>query len=202
MLDTVCDVLKHAYNHGWISTRDGNASYRREEDNYMYITPSGVRKYHLNSEMLIKLTLPGLQRVEDDQQQKIIGLKPSGELHLHYLLQKNSSDSRVVVHLHPTYIIAAMYAGLDLQGLSQEFPEINRYTRVGPTVPVIPPISKELGEVTVQHLGLKEDGSIDYDIVGLDRHGVISVAKDAWTAIEHVERLEHICQIVLASKNF
>jgi L-fuculose-phosphate aldolase len=105
-----------------------------------------------------------------------------------------------VIHLHPTYIIAAMHSGLDLQVLSQEFPEINRYTRVGPSVPVIPPISIELGEVTVNHLGLKENGSIDFDIVGLDRHGVISVAKDAWTAIEHVERLEHICQIMLSSK--
>jgi ribulose-5-phosphate 4-epimerase/fuculose-1-phosphate aldolase len=200
MLDTVCDVMKFAYDKGWISTRDGNASYKREGDTFMYITPSGVRKYHLNSEMLIKLTLPDLKRVEDEQQKRISGLKPSGELHLHYLLQRCYDDARVVIHLHPTYIIAAMHSGLDLQVLSQEFPEINRYTRVGPSVPVIPPISIELGEVTVNHLGLKENGSIDFDIVGLDRHGVISVAKDAWTAIEHVERLEHICQIMLSSK--
>ena len=26
MLDTICDVLKSAYESGWVSNRDGNAS--------------------------------------------------------------------------------------------------------------------------------------------------------------------------------
>lgn len=30
-----------------------------------------------------------------------------------------------------------MYAGLNLQQLAIQFPEINRYTRVGPTVPIV-----------------------------------------------------------------
>ena len=37
-----------------------------------------------------------------------------------------------------------------------------------------------------------------YDIIGLKQHGVI-IAKDTWSVLEHCERLEHICQIVLAS---
>ena len=36
-------------------------------------------------------------------------------------------------------------------------------------------------------------------IVGLDRHGVVAVGKTPWEAFEHVERLEHICRIVLAA---
>ena len=35
-----------------------------------------------------------------------------------------------------------------------------------------------------------------FDDVEVD---VVIIAKDAWTAFEHCERLEHICQIVLAS---
>jgi L-fuculose-phosphate aldolase len=38
-----------------------------------------------------------------------------------------------------------------------------------------------------------------FDIVGQDRHGVCAVARDPWSAYEHVERLNHICEIVLAS---
>ena len=34
-------------------------------------------------------------------------------------------------------IVAAIYAGCDLQAISAEFPEISRYTRVGPTVPAL-----------------------------------------------------------------
>lgn len=44
----------------------------------------------------------------------------------------------------------------------------------------------------------EKTGQLEYDIIGLDRHGVV-VGKDAWTTLEHAERLEHICQIVLAA---
>ena len=210
MLDTICDVLKESYERKWISSRDGNASFRRQNEDYLYVTPSGVRKQHLHSEMLIKLNVTkdnnnkyGIVYTRDntdDEQNKLIGLKPTGELIMHLLLQKNSNDNRVVLHLHPTYIIAAMYAGIDLQNISTVFPEINRYTRVGPMVPEIPPISEELALHTIKAFELNDEtGEVKYDIVGLKQHGVVIIAKDAWTAFEHCERLEHICQIVLAS---
>lgn len=203
MLDTICDVMKTAYDKKWISTRDGNASFKRKNENFLYVTPSGVRKYHMNAEMMIKLEFENggnLRRVSDEYQDKIKGLHPTGEIHLHILLQKNTPENRVILHLHPTYIIAAMYAGLDLQQLAKQFPEINRYTKVGPSVPEVPPISEELAEATITALNLnKETGEIGYDIVGLEQHGVIVIAKDAWSALEHVERLEHICEIALAA---
>lgn len=215
MLDTICDVLKAAYERQWISTRDGNASFRRKDENFLYVTPSGVRKYHLNAEMLIKFNIlketdgnifdeqECLTRFQDEYQQKIIGLKPTGELPLHYLLQKRVPENRVVFHFHPTYTIAAMYAGIDLQKLGNEFPEINRYTRVGPNVRMIPPISKELADASVEALGVDfQTGATKYDIIGLDRHGIVVLAKDAWSAFEHAERLEHLCQVVLASGQF
>ena len=213
MLDTICDVFKAAYERNWISTRDGNASYKRKDDEYLYITPSGVRKQQLNAELIFKLKYENeyktaqepwldLKRVDDDYQRKLIGLEISGELPLHALLQRIVPENRVVLHLHPTYIVAALFAGWDLQILAGEFPEINSYTRVGPTVPNIHPKSKELGIAVGKALNLnKITGEIDFDIIGLDRHGVIAVAKDAWSAFEHVERLEHICKIALASGN-
>ena len=66
-------------------------------------------------------------------------------------------------------------------------------------MPIVPAISTELAEATCLALELKANGTISADIVGLDRHGVIAVARDPWTAFEHIERLEHICQIVLVS---
>lgn len=200
MLDTICDVMKQAYKNEWISTRDGNASYKRANDKFLYVTPSGVKKQHMNSESIIKLEMGRnneVKRTSDEYQDKIIGLEPTGELLLHILLQKNPPENRVVIHLHPTHIIAAMYAGLDLQELAKQFPEINRYTRVGPTVPIIPPVSKELAYASIEKLNLKENGTVDFDIIGLKQHGIIAIAKDAWTAFEHCERLEHICRIAL-----
>ena len=45
----------------------------------------------------------------------------------------------------------------------------------------------------------RDNGSIPYNIVGMDRHGVIAVDTSPWRAFEHIERLEHICKIVLTA---
>ena len=130
-------------------------------------------------------------------------LKPSGEIPLHFGLQRqlgqHSQDVRVVVHLHPTYCVAAMHAGIDLSTITQSFPELSRYTRVAPNVPDVPPISQELADRCHENLGLDSQGFIKYDIVGIKGHGVVAIDTSPWRAFEHIERLEHICKIVLAS---
>jgi L-fuculose-phosphate aldolase len=51
-------------------------------------------------------------------------------------------------------------------------------------------------------LQLDRDGNIAYDIVGIKGHGVVAIDTTPWRAYEHIERLEHICKIVLASGNY
>jgi L-fuculose-phosphate aldolase len=126
------------------------------------------------------------------------GVSPSGELEMHRLLQIENSATRAVVHLHPTHIVAALFAGWDLQRLAVSFPEVNRYTRVGPSVPVLPATSKELAESTFNAM-TDLMGNRIYDIVGQSAHGVCAVGKDPWAAYEHIERLDHICEIALKS---
>ena len=128
------------------------------------------------------------------------GQKPSGELWMHWSLQRDSKRTRTVVHVHATHVVAAMYAGIDLQAISAEFPEISRYTRVGATVPPLPALSRELADATSECLGLRRDGTLEFDIVGQANHGVCAVAMDPWAAYEHVERLDHVCEIVLKSR--
>lgn len=210
MLDTICDVLKTSYSRGWITTRDGNASLRRREQNWMYVTPTGARKQALTSEQMLKLVFPkddlsdrpweSMERADDEYQRRIIGLRPTGELPFHYLLQRNiNTSNRVVVHLHCTYTVAAIRRGIDLQGLRRDFPELNGLTRVGPNVPFLDARTQDLGHAVHAAFGPRADGSLDYDIVGVVGHGVVAVDIDPWKAFEHCERLEHICQIVLAS---
>jgi ribulose-5-phosphate 4-epimerase/fuculose-1-phosphate aldolase len=197
MLETICDIFKEGYKRGWISARDGNASLRFKEQDYFYITPSGVRKQFLQPEMFKKLDLNGN---ELDYTLISSNLKASGELPLHFGLQKQIvKDTRVVLHMHPTYTVAAMYKGIDLTKLVNEFPELGRYTSVAPTVPEVAPISQELADETIQRLDVAE-GLVKYDIVGIDRHGVVAVDTSPWRAFEHIERLEHICKIILAAR--
>ena len=216
MLETCCDILVDAYKRNWITSRDGNISIRHHDRDHFYITPSGVRKQTLQPDQFKKIRLidqvnpvpPFLTKSWQEEYYTDISsnLKPSGEIPLHFGLQKemgqHRTDVRVVVHVHPTYCIAAMHAGIDLSTISNAFPELNRYTRVAPNVGDVAPISQELADQCHKQLQLDNAGNIAYDIVGIKGHGVVAIDVTPWRAYEHIERLEHICKIVLASGKY
>jgi L-fuculose-phosphate aldolase len=172
---------------------------RKREGKYLYITPSGWRKTIVHPEHVVRIEI-----VKEPLTGELIpnvheGQRPSGELWMHWNLQRDTKKTRTVVHVHATHVVAAMYAGIDLQVISAEFPEISRYTRVGPTVPALPALSRELADATADCFGLGKNGALTFDIVGQANHGVCAVATDPWAAYEHIERLDHICEIVLKS---
>ena len=216
MLETCCDILVDAYKRNWITSRDGNISIRHHDRDHFYITPSGVRKQTLQPDQFKKIRLidsisatpPFLTKYWQEEYYTDISanLTPSGEIPLHFGLQKemgqHSNDVRVVVHVHPTYCIAAMHAGIDLSTVSAAFPELNRYTRVAPNVGDVAPISQALADQCHDQLELDDRGNIAYDIVGIKGHGVVAIDVTPWRAYEHIERLEHICKIVLASGKY
>lgn len=211
MLETISELFVEAYKRNWITARDGNASIRWIDREHFFITPSGVRKQTLQPDMFKKIEFietthavpPFLREGWQVAEYTGIssGLVPSGELPMHVGLQRKiNTDVRVVLHMHPTYTVAAMYAGVELNKLIREFPELSRYTKVAPNVPLIPPITQELADACIENLGLNtKSGELHYNIVGMDRHGVVAVDTTPWRAFEHIERLEHICKIVLAS---
>jgi len=216
MLETICDIMVDAYKRNWITSRDGNVSIRHHDRDHFYITPSGVRKQTLQPDQFKKIKLVGhinpappfLTKSWEEEFYTDISanLKPSGEIPLHFGLQKemgqHAGEVRVVVHVHPTYCIAAMHAGIDLGTISDAFPELNRYTKVAPNVGDVAPISQELADRCHENLQLDKDGNISYDIVGIKGHGVVAIDTSPWRAYEHIERLEHICKIVLASGKY
>ena len=208
MLETICDLLVEAYERNWITSRDGNVSIRHHDRDHFYITPSGVRKQTLQPDQFKKIGIRqrGLDRYEPEllEYTKISSeLKPSGELPLHFGLQRqmgqHENEVRVVVHVHPTYCVAAMHQGIELADLATDFPELSRYTKVAPNVGDVPPISQQLADECHRNLELDNHGYIKYDIVGIRGHGVVAIDTTPWRAFEHIERLEHICKIVLAS---
>lgn len=191
MLTAIGDVMREAYKRGWITTRDGNISLRRKDKDILYITPSGVRKATIIPETVVRVPIFKGALVLDN-------LNPSGELDMHWMLQRENK-TRCVLHLHPTNIVAAMYAGYNLHELAKEFPEVHRYTRVGHNVEKLPAVSPELASSTFFQL-TDPSGKLVCDVVGQENHGATAVGKHPWDAFEHIERLEHICEIVLKSK--
>jgi L-fuculose-phosphate aldolase len=197
MITAMGDVMRRAYEKGWITTRDGNISLRRKDSEIFYVTPSGWRKTIIHPEHMIKVKLVPAGLVIMDNH-----AEPSGELSMHSQLLRFRKRTLSVVHLHPTNIIAAMYAGWNLQKIASEFPEVSRYTKVGPSVPILPATSHELANETYKAFTQLEstgNNKLEYDIVGQKNHGVCAVGPNPWDAYEHIERLEHICEIVLKS---
>ena len=213
MLETICETMVAAYGRNWITSRDGNVSIRHHDRDHFYITPSGIRKQTMQPELFKKIKInkgfydqpPKLMHSWEEMEYTDISanLKPSGEIPLHFGLQKemgqHKDDVRVVMHFHPTYIVAAMHKGIELDKLVQDFPELGRYTKVAPNVPDVAPISQELADETISRLGVDSDGNIAHDIIGIKGHGVVAIDTSPWRTFEHIERLEHICKIVLAS---
>jgi ribulose-5-phosphate 4-epimerase/fuculose-1-phosphate aldolase len=218
MLETICDIMVDAYKRNWITSRDGNVSYVTTTVITFTLHPVVCVSKLYNLISLKRSASTELFIADTDQRPSITtwrdlpytdisaNLKPSGEIPLHFGLQKemgqHKDEVRVVVHVHPTYCIAAMHAGIDLSTISNAFPELNRYTKVAPNVGDVPPISQELADQCHKNLQLDRDGNIAYDIVGIKGHGVVAIDTSPWRAYEHIERLEHICKIVLASGNY
>ena len=203
MLETICETLIEAYRRNWITSRDGNVSIRHHDRDHFYVTPSGVRKQTLQPDQFKKIGIrPGGHDVLEYTDISR-NLQPSGELPLHLGLQRemgqHKDSVRVVIHLHPTYCVAAMHRGIQLAYLAKNFPELSRYTSVGLNVPDVPPISQELADACHASFGLDSQGYIQHHIIGIKGHGVVAVDTSPWRAFEHIERLEHICKIVLAS---
>lgn len=192
MLTAIGDVMREAYKRGWITTRDGNCSVRMRGRDYLYITPSGWRKTIIHPEHVVKI------KIKDEELKLKSGINPSGELWMHWNLMKGKDKTRSILHLHPTYCVAAMYKGWNLKDIVKDFPEVFRYTRTGPNVPRLEATSQDLADQTYEKF-LGEDGKIAYDIVGQECHGVTAIASNPWDAFEHIERVEHICKIVLAA---
>jgi ribulose-5-phosphate 4-epimerase/fuculose-1-phosphate aldolase len=190
LLPAACAVLKKSYERGWISTRDGNLSLRDPATGSMLITPSAAVKYAITPNQFV----PVLESSVSNETGS--GIRPSGELELHRQLFKwVPVATTTVLHLHPTYTVAALFAGMDLRSVALAFPEVARYTRVGRDVPALAATSLELAEAVAGSFAQ----SVVPHIVGLHRHGVVAIGKTPWEAFEHVERLEHVCQMVLAS---
>src|SRR5210317_406657 len=95
-----------AYGRNWITSRDGNVSIRHHDRDHFYITPSGIRKQTMQPELFKKIkinkslnsgmgSLDYLYAWEEMSYTDIsANLKPSGEIPLHFGLQKEMGQHK------------------------------------------------------------------------------------------------------------
>ena len=189
----IVDTMKRLYNNKYISIRDGNVSFKPKNENYFYISAGSVKKNEINEDQIIKVDFNNNKLVYDENYK----YQPSREIHMHSLLQThkpNFDKDTFVIHAHPPNIIS--YIGLnmsnELDTIKNIFPELN-VGKIGKNVKYHAAGSMDLANDCYNRL-------LNNDIVGLERHGSLSIGHDIDRLFEDIETLEYYIDINLKSK--
>ncbi|MCS7298792.1 MAG: class II aldolase/adducin family protein [Spirochaetia bacterium] len=184
LIREIVEVSKLMYKKGYITSKEGNLSYRVEDK--IVITPSGTPKFNLKEEDIVVVSI-------DDLKRGVRG-NASSEVFTHLECYLTSEDVKCVLHAHPENTIV-----LDLLGY-------NFKTKL------LAEAEYFLGDIYVTEYatpGTPEGANVvrgvENDIIILHKHGVIIKSKtNLWDAFYRLEILEKYSGIVykyLLAKN-
>ena len=186
------DCVKGLYCMGLTTSVSGNHSIRFRNKKWMWITPSGVPRYKLHSNDLVKVHL---------KTGKVFGnIKPSIELNLHRNIYKKRRDVNAIVHTHSPFTIAFSISSSKFQHVIEEAKIV-----VGQPViiPNKPSGSMDLAEsVSDAFQQGEEDNNCTTKAVVIKNHGVVAVGKDIHQARAVVESLEEWAKILAIAEIF
>lgn len=164
---------------GFTSSVSGNHSVRIQNKKWMWITPSGIPRYNLQEEDLVKVHL---------ETGKTLGSrKPSIEWHMHVSIYKKLKKVNAIVHTHSPYTLGIAIA----ISLTNQFQHIIEEAKIVVGDPVIipnkPSGSIELANIVSRAFG---HGGEKLRAVIIINHGVVSVGNNIHQARAVVEALE------------
>jgi ribulose-5-phosphate 4-epimerase/fuculose-1-phosphate aldolase len=199
----IVDTMKRLYNNKYISIRDGNISFKPKNENFFYISASSVKKNILNEDQVIKVNFKkkGVilkdefrYKIEYNQYHKY---EPSREIIMHSYLQTDPLyfDKNIfVVHAHPPNILSyiSLNKGYELDNIKNLFPELN-IDKIGKNVKYYETGSDKLAINCYKNLK-------NNNIIGLEKHGSLSMSDNIDEIFENIETLEYYINIYLNSK--
>jgi L-fuculose-phosphate aldolase len=175
--DQIAMIMERIYSYGMTTTSGGNLSILDNENN-MWITPSGVDKGSLTSRDIVCIKKDGT----------IIGKhKPSSEFQFHDLIYKKRPDIKALLHAHSPSLITF--------SIVRKIPDTN----LVPNVKLICgnvgiakyglPGSKDLGEKIAAVFGRGINAVI------LENHGIVVGALNLFKAFMAFETLEFCARL-------
>ena len=186
---TLVSCVKELYRMGFTSPVSGNHSFRVRNKRWMWITPSGIPRYNLHEEDLVKVNL---------ETGKTLGRrKPSIEWHMHVSIYNKLGTANAIVHTHSPYTLGIAISVID------RFQHIIEEAKIVVGNPVI--ISnKPSGSVELANLVSEafRHGGEDLRAVIIKNHGVVAVGSNIDQARAVVEALEEWAKISTVSKIF
>lgn len=175
--EEIANIGKRLYEHELNGSYGGNFSVRDEE--YIYITPSGVPKDELDYSDILVIDFSG-NVLEGEG-------KPSTEILFHIKIYKVRSDVNAIIHAHPPYATGFAIANYPIPNDVHE-----ESTLILGDVPVIPyeiTSSKELAE----NIGKAIQ---DHNALLLANHGSLTVGDTLERAFRRMEELENLCKML------
>ncbi|HJU35025.1 MAG TPA: class II aldolase/adducin family protein [Nitrososphaera sp.] len=178
------ECVKGLYQMGLTTSISGNHSIRFRSK-WMWITPSGIARYKINSNHLVRVHL---------KTSKVIGnIRPSIELNLHRNIYNKLQDVNAIVHTHSPFTIGV--------SISSKFQHVIEEAKIVVGQPVIisnkPSGSKHLAESVSAAF---QSGTPR--AVVIKNHGIVAVGKDIHEARAVVESLEEWAKILTISEIF
>lgn len=186
---TLLNCVKDFYRMGFTSSVSGNHSIRIQNKKWMWITPSGIPRYNLQEEDLVKVHLEtGKTRGSQT---------PSIEWHMHVSIYKKLRKVNAIVHTHSPYTLGIAIS------LTNQFQHIIEEAKIVVGDPIIipnkPSGSTELANIVSEAFG---QGGKKIRAVIIMNHGVVAVGNNIHQARAVVEALEEWAKILAISKIF
>lgn len=177
------ECVKSLYTIGLTTSVSGNHSVR-DRDRWIWITPSGVPRYRMRADDLV--------RIELKTGKVVAGRKPSVELNMHMDIYSSRPDINAIVHAHSPFTIGI--------SISSEFRQVIEEAKIVVGEPAVianrPSGSIELAEAVS---GEFKRGA---RAVVVKNHGVIAGGMDIHHARAIVESLEEWAKILTVARIF
>lgn len=175
--------MKSLYTIGLTTSVSGNLSVR-VGDRWMWITPSGVPRYRMRTDDLVRIDLK--------TGKVVAGRKPSMELNMHINIYSSRPDINAIVHAHSPFTIGI--------SISSEFRHVIEEGKI---------VVGELAVIANRPSGsieLAEAVSVEFKkgahAVVVKNHGVIAGGMDIHHARAIVESLEEWAKILTVARIF
>ncbi len=185
----LCQTMKELYAEQILTDIGGNLSFRSEDDDqFFWITPSGLKKDLVEPKHLIQVSLEGEVMSKDTD------MSPSVEWPMHLRIFQEDEDFKVIIHSH-----APLATALSVLKNPPKIPTLT--AELGFLVPeiIIVPYeqsgSKELGEAVADRLW-------DSSIVILENHGTLAVGETFREASIKTRALEEYLRLYLNAQRF
>jgi L-fuculose-phosphate aldolase len=177
------ECVKSLYTIGFTTSVSGNHSVR-DRDRWIWITPSGVPRYRMRADDLVRIDLK--------TGKVVAGRKPSMELNMHLDIYSSRPDINAIVHAHSPFTIGI--------SISSEFWHVIEEAKIVVGEPAVianrPSGSIELAEA------VSAEFKRGARAVVVKNHGVIAGGMDIHHARAIVESLEEWAKILTVARIF